>query len=163
MYGRNIKAYNRTKLEAEMLVATPYRITQMLFEGLIERINQAKGYVQSNDPANRAKFISKAVGILNGLQGAIDPSYDEELGNRIIGLYEYMKSRLNEANITNDTAPLDEVIKLITPIKEAWDQIPEEIRDEQNRVIMDKLKAQDDAQRESNRQGYAFSAQQQSE
>ena len=162
MYGRNIKAYNRTKLEAEMLVATPYRITQMLFEGLIERINQAKRYMQSNDPANRAKFISKAVGILNGLQGAIDPTYDEELGNRIIGLYEYMKNRLNEANITNDTAPLDEVIKLITPIKEAWDQIPEEIRDEQNRVIMDKLKAQDDAQRDSNRQGYAFSEPQQS-
>ena len=34
MYGRNLKAYNRTKLEAELLVASPHRVTQMLFEGL---------------------------------------------------------------------------------------------------------------------------------
>ena len=33
MYGRNLKAYNRTKLEAELLVASPHRVTQMLFEG----------------------------------------------------------------------------------------------------------------------------------
>ena len=59
MYGRNLKAYNRTKLEAELLVASPYRITQMLFEGFIERVNQAKGYMQSNDLALKANYITR--------------------------------------------------------------------------------------------------------
>lgn len=155
-YGRNLKAYNRTKLEAELLVATPYRVTQMLFEGLIERLSQAKGYIETGDLAKKADFISKAMGIINGLQGAVDPSYDEELGARIIGLYDYMKIRLNDANATNSTEPIDEVIKLITPIKEAWDQIPVEIQDEQNIAITKKHEEFDAAQRERNRKGFAY-------
>lgn len=155
-YGRNLKAYNRTKLEAELLVASPHRVTQMLFEGLIERMNQAKGYMEGGDNANRATCIGKAIGILNGLQGAVDPSYDEELGNRIIDLYEYMKSRLNDANSLNDPAPIDEVIRLITPIKEAWDNIPEDIREEQNEAINKKFGEVDAAQQESNRKGFAY-------
>lgn len=156
MYGRNLKAYNRTKLEAEILVASPYRLTQMLFEGLIERVNQAKGCMQSEDLALKANYITKAIGILNGLQGAIDVSFDEELGNRMIGLYEYMKDRLNDANINNSVEPLDEVIKLITPIKEAWDKIPEDIRDEQNAAIANKFKEIEEAQKERNSKGFAY-------
>lgn len=156
MYGRNLKAYNRTKLEAELLVASPHRITQMLFEGLIERLNQAKGYIDTGDFAKKADFISKAMGILNGLQGAVDVSYDEELGNRIIGLYDYMKERLNDANTTNTTEPIDEIIRLITPIKEAWDNIPDDIKDEQNAAIAKKHEEIDAIQRERNRKGYAF-------
>lgn len=156
-YGRYMKAYNRTKVEAEINVATPYRITQMMFEGLIERLNQAKGYIELGDLEKKALYLGKALGILNGLQSAVDPSYDEELGYRIIGLYEYLKERVNDANANNDIAPIDEVIRMMTPIKEAWDNIPPEIRDEQNIAITKKFEEQDAMQRESNRKGYAFS------
>lgn len=156
MYGRNLKAYNRTKLEAELLVASPHRVTQMLFEGLIERLNQAKGHIETRDPAKKAEFIGKAMGILNGLQGAVDPSYDPELGNRIIGLYDYMKDRLNDANINDDIGAIDEIIRLITPIKEAWDNIPDDIKEEQNKAITDKFESIDEQQRERNRKGYAY-------
>ncbi len=156
MYGRNLKAYNRTKLEAELLVASPHRVTQMLFEGLIERLNQAKGFIETKDYAKKSTFIGKAMGILNGLQGSVDPSYDPELGERIIGLYEYMKDRLNDANVNNDAEPINEVIKLITPIKEAWDQIPEDIREEQNLNITKKFEEMDAAQRERNSKGFAY-------
>lgn len=155
-YGRNLKAYNRTKLEAELLVASPHRVTQMLFEGLIERMNQAKGFMETGDNAGRATCLGKAIGILNGLQGAVDPSYDEELGHRIIDLYEYMKNRLNDANSNNEVAPIDEVIRLITPIKEAWDNIPEDVREEQNEAINKKFGEVDAAQQESNRKGFAY-------
>ncbi|MCI6862626.1 MAG: flagellar export chaperone FliS [Anaerobiospirillum succiniciproducens] len=156
MYGRNLKAYNRTKLEAELLVASPHRVTQMLFEGLIERLNQAKGHIETRDPAKKAEFIGKAMGILNGLQGAVDPSYDPELGNRIIGLYDYMKDRLNDANINDDIGAIDEIIRLITPIKEAWDNIPDDIKEEQNKAITEKFESIDEQQRERNRKGYAY-------
>lgn len=156
MYGRNLKAYNRTKLEAELLVASPHRVTQMLFEGLIERLNQAKGHIETRDPAKKAEFIGKAMGILNGLQGAVDPSYDPELGNRIIGLYDYMKDRLNDANINDDIGAIDEIIRLITPIKEAWDNIPDDIKEDQNKAITEKFESIDEQQRERNRKGYAY-------
>jgi len=49
MYGRNLKAYKRTNLEAELSVADPHRIIQMMYEGLIERLSQAKGAIFRND------------------------------------------------------------------------------------------------------------------
>ena len=67
-----------------------------------------------------------------------------------------MKDRLNDANINNTTEPLDEVIKLITPIKEAWDQIPEDVREEQNAAITKHFAEIDAAQKERNRKGFAY-------
>ena len=135
MYGRYMKAYRKTDVEAEISVANPHRVVQMLFEGLLDRLAQAKGAILRKDYGYKSERISKAIGIINGLQMSIDPSYDEEAGRRLIDLYEYMKERLNEASVNLDVAPIDEVISLVTPIKEAWDNIPEEERERVNEII----------------------------
>lgn len=135
MYGRNLKAYKKTNLEAELSVADPHRIIQMLFEGLIERLAQAKGAILRKDYEYKSDRISKAVGIINGLQGSIDRKYDPELGDRMYALYDYMKELLATASAQLTTEPIDEVIKLITPIKQAWDQIPQDVKDQVNAQI----------------------------
>ena len=43
MYNRNLKAYKTTSLDAEMAVADPHRVIQMLMQGLLERLAQAMG------------------------------------------------------------------------------------------------------------------------
>ena len=68
MYGRNLKAYKRTNLEAELSVADPHRIIQMMYDGLIERLSQAKGAILRNDFEYKANRLDKAIGIINGLQ-----------------------------------------------------------------------------------------------
>ena len=45
MYGRNLKAYQRTNVNAEISVADPYYVTKMLFQGAYERMAQAKGAI----------------------------------------------------------------------------------------------------------------------
>ncbi len=135
MYGRYMKGYRKTKLEAELSVATPHRVLQMMFEGLLERLAQAKGAIEIQDLAAKSEMLSKAVGIINGLQMSIDQSVDPELGQRLSQMYEYMKQRLNDASVSLDTAAIDEVIELITPIKEAWDNIPSDVRDKMNAVL----------------------------
>ncbi|MBQ9274593.1 MAG: flagellar export chaperone FliS [Succinivibrio sp.] len=136
MYGRNLRAYKKTNLEAELSVADPHRIIQMMFEGLLQRLSQAKGAIERKDFAYKSDRISKAVGIINGLQMSLDRSKDPELGDRMSALYTYMKERLNVATTTLETAPIDEVIKLVMPIKQAWDSIPENIKQETNAKIL---------------------------
>ena len=41
MYGRNLKAYQKTNINAELSVADPYVVTKMLFQGLNDRMAQA--------------------------------------------------------------------------------------------------------------------------
>ncbi len=124
MYGRNLKAYKKTNIEAELAVADPHRIIQMLYEGLIERLSQAKGAIIRNDMEYKANRISKAMGILYGLQNFLDKKADPELYERLYALYGYMIELLNKAQVSLKTEPIDECINLIIPIKQAWDQIP---------------------------------------
>ena len=136
MYGRNLKAYKKTNLEAELSVADPHRVIQMMYEGLIERLSQAKGAIMRHDYEYKADRISKAVGIINGLQSALDNRSNPELGQRMFALYDYMKELLTKASVSLDTAPIDVVINLILPIKQAWDQIPQDIKEKTNQQIL---------------------------
>ena len=136
MYGRNLKAYKKTNLEAELSFADPHRVIQMMYEGLIERLSQAKGAIMRHDYEYKADRISKAVGIINGLQSALDNRSNPELGQRMFALYDYMKELLTKASVSLDTAPIDEVINLILPIKQAWDQIPQDIKEKTNQQIL---------------------------
>ena len=135
MYGRNLKAYQRTNLEAELSVANPHRVVQMMFEGLLERLSQSKGAILRKDYEYKADRISKATGIINGLEMSLDPKQDPELAERMAALYEYMKDRLNEASLKLDVAPIDEVIELLLPIKQAWDNIPESEKEKANSIL----------------------------
>lgn len=128
MYGRNLKAYKKTNLEAEISVADPHRIITMMYDGLFERIAQAKGAIERKDYKYKADRIDKALAIVTGLQTGIDMSQGE-VSQNFYDLYEYIKGRLNDASIALDTAPLDEIVKLMTPIKEAWEKIPQTEKD----------------------------------
>ena len=138
MYGRNLKAYKKTSLEAELSVASPHRVIQMLFNGLIERLSQAKGAIERKDYEYKANRISKAMGIIEGLQGALERKENPALGDKMYALYDYMKQLLDQASVSLDEKPIDEVINLITPIKNAWDNIPEDIKQKTNAEIVAK-------------------------
>ena len=135
MYGRNLKAYRKTNLEAELSVADPHRVVQMMFEGLLERLSQAKGAILRKDYEYKADRISKATGIINGLQMSLDDKQDPELAKRMYALYDYMKELLTSASVKLDVAPIDEVIELLLPIKQAWDNIPESEKQKAQAVL----------------------------
>lgn len=124
MYNRNLKAYKTTSLDAEMAVADPHRIIQMLMQGLLERLAQSKGAIERRDYAAKSASISKAMAILNGLQDSLDLSFDQ-IPQDLYALYDYMKERLMDASRNMVCEPIDEVANLIITIKSAWDNIPE--------------------------------------
>lgn len=128
MYGRNLKAYKTTSLEAEISVADPHKIVSMLYTGLFERIAQAKGAIERKDYAYKADRIDKAIAILTGLQTGLDMNQGE-ISKNFFELYAWAKERLNYASTKLDTSALDEVIKILLPVKQAWEQIPQADKD----------------------------------
>lgn len=124
MYGRNLRAYQKTNLEAELSVADPHRIVQMMFEGMLERLAQIKGAIERKD------YAYKALGIINGQQTSLDRSQDPGLYDRLYALYDYIKELVNKASVELSMEPIDEVARLIAPIKQAWDKITPEAKAE---------------------------------
>lgn len=125
MYQKNLKAYKTNVLEAEMSVADPHRVIQLMMNGLLERLAMAKGAIDRKDYEAKAVAISKAQAIINGLQDSIDMTQGE-ISERLYVLYDYMKQRLMDASVNMDKQPLDEIANLMITIKTAWDKIPDE-------------------------------------
>ena len=79
MYGRNLKAYQKTNVNAELSVADPYYVTKLLYQGLFERIAQAKGAIERGDLALKAKKLSTATAILENLRSTPERSSGKEI------------------------------------------------------------------------------------
>jgi len=124
MYKKNLQAYKTQSLEAEVSVADPHRIIQLMMQGVLERLAQAKGAISRRNFEMKSETISKAQALLNGLQDSLDMSQGK-LSDDLYALYDYMKDRLTYASVKLDTNAVDEVANLMITIKSAWDQIPE--------------------------------------
>jgi len=121
------KAYSSVHLESRVSDASPHRLIQMLLEGALERIAQAKGAIQQNQIQRKSNLINKAVSIVGGLQGSLVDVGDGDLTANLDSLYDYMIRRLLLANLKNDEHILDEVCSLLQDIKGAWDGIAAEV------------------------------------
>ncbi len=124
MYKRNIKAYTAGNLAADLATADPHRVIQLMMQGCLELLAQAKGPIERQDMEAKSVAISKAQGLLHGLQDALDMSQGA-MAEDLYGLYAYMDERIWDASLARDIAPLDEVMGLMLTIKSGWDQLPE--------------------------------------
>ena len=124
MYGRNLRAYQKTTVNAEISVADPYYVTKLLYQGLFERLAQAKGAIERGDLALKAKKLSTATAILENLRSTLDFSQSKTIAQGLYDIYSYMIDQVAEASLNLMTQPIDNAIRALMPIKNAWDSIP---------------------------------------
>lgn len=118
-----LRQYQKIGAQAQTSEASPHRLVQMLMEGGLDRIAQAKGAIERKDIANKGVFISKAIGIIGGLREGLDLENSMDTLGDLDSLYTYMMTRLTEANIKTDPKILDEVAGLLRTVKDGWDAI----------------------------------------
>ncbi|GJM04250.1 MAG: B-type flagellar protein FliS [marine bacterium B5-7] len=121
-----LKQYNKINLHTGIESASPHRLIQMLLEGALGKLAQAKGHMKLSDVAKKGEDVSMAISIIGGLRDSLDHEKGGEIAINLDSLYEYMTYRLMEANLKNDVAMLDEVYGLLMEIKSAWDAIAEQ-------------------------------------
>ena len=124
MYVRNLRAYQKTTVNAEISVADPYYVTKLLYQGLFERLAQAKGAIERGDLALKAKKLSTATAILENLRSTLDFSQSKSIAQGLYDIYSYMIDQVAEASLNLMTQPIDNAIRALMPIKKAWDSIP---------------------------------------
>lgn len=123
-----MRQYKSVGLHGGIADANSHRLVQMLIEGALERIAQAKGNVERNEISTKGENISAAISIIDALQSSLDKQKGGEIASNLEALYDYMNRRLLEANVNNDVAILNEVTSLILEVKGAWDAIPDEVK-----------------------------------
>jgi flagellar protein FliS len=127
---KGINAYKKGNLKQDIATADPHRLTLMLMQGALDRVAYAKGSIERREFEAKAEHLSRVTAILINLRDTLDMEVGGELSQNLFSLYDYMIEKTNNAHATNSVADLDEVIQLLTPIKDAWLQIPQEAKEE---------------------------------
>ena len=118
-----MRQYQSVNTQAKAVDASPHRLIQMLMEGGLSRLAQARGAMDRGQVAMKGELIGKAIAIVGGLREGLDLEKGGEVAVNLDRLYEYMITRLFEANLHNTVAPLDEVVVLLRNVKSGWDAI----------------------------------------
>ncbi len=118
--------YRDVKARGSLSDASPHRVVQVMYQTALDRLSEAKGHMERGDVAPKTETISKALGIIEGLQLNLDRDRGGEVAENLNSLYEYMTHTLLRANVENKPERLDEVTVLLLELKSAWDAIAAE-------------------------------------
>lgn len=104
--------------------ASPYQLVAMLFQKLLDNIATAKGAITQGNYAKKGTELSNAIAIINVLESSLDFEQGGDISNNLASLYLFCSEQLLEASVNNDIDKLNEIARILIPIKSGWDSIP---------------------------------------
>lgn len=119
MYNKGTQAYLQTQVQSR----TPVELVVMLYDGAIKFLGQARDAMASGDLVGKRHALSRGLAIIQELQNMLNMEAGGEIATRLDGLYTYIQGRCYEANAQRSADGLDEAIKLLTPLRDAWADI----------------------------------------
>jgi flagellar protein FliS len=119
-----VNAYAKVGMETGVISASPHKLIVMLFDGALVSVTAAIMHMKAGDIPAKGAAISKAIMIIDsGLRAALDKKAGGEIAEGLDALYEYMGSRLLQANLKNQVDILEEVQRLLGELRGAWNAI----------------------------------------
>lgn len=118
-----LAAYGAVKVHSAIEGASPPQLISMLFDGVSSRLNQSLTAIEAGEIAKKGELISQTISILEYLTAVLDENKAPEVANNLQGLYRYMVKTLLNANINNDPTAVQEVISLMTEVRDAWTEM----------------------------------------
>ena len=113
-----VKQYQKTTVET----ASNEKILIMLYDGAIQFLNKAKIALNEKNWEQSHNNLMGAQKIIEEFINTIDKEPNPELAKNHISLYEYFITRLVQANMKHEIAPIDEVLKFLKELKATWEQ-----------------------------------------
>ena len=101
------------------------RLILMMYDGALQATSQAIECMHRKDVAGQSKHILKTQDIINELSLALDMKQGGEVSKTLEQLYQFVLNQLIQANLTSDTMYLESIIKVLSPLRDAWSRIAE--------------------------------------
>ncbi len=108
--------------EIQIKTAGQGKLIVMLYDGIINNLEQAKEYISKKNIQESHNKIVKAQDIIMELIFSLNMEAGE-IAQKLYSLYMYFHKRLLEANIYKDPKIIDEVLKMVKELREVWAQV----------------------------------------
>lgn len=120
LHARGASAYRQVQVESS---ESPLELVVMLYDGALASLSQARDALSRHDLVAKGRSMSKAMSIVGHLQSTLNMDVGGEVAQELDRLYLYIIERLLDANMKGAVEPIDESIKLLTTLRDAWSQI----------------------------------------
>jgi flagellar protein FliS len=115
----SIAAYRRTQVQSR----TPLELVVMLYDGTLQSLSAARAAIELKNIPARRDAISRALAIISELQSTLNLEEGGAVAASLDELYEFASRRLLDAAMKNDVTPIDEVSRLFSTLRNAWQTI----------------------------------------
>ncbi len=115
-----LREYGQAHAHGLVTDADPHRLVQMLFDGALDAIAQARGHMTRGETPEKGAMISRAIGVVDGLRALLNMDAGGDIARNLRDLYGYVMNTLLRANLGNDERALDEAAALLNEIRGAW-------------------------------------------
>lgn len=107
----------------QILNASPKKLVVLLYDGCIKNMKLAEISIEEGklEAANNA--LIKAQDIIAELAGTLSFDQGGEIAKNLESIYDYVKTKLIEANRTKDVAAIQQASKMMEELREAWAEI----------------------------------------
>lgn len=119
------EALNKYK-QNSIMTATPEELTLMLYDGAIKFMNIGKYSIENSELEKAHSSLIRAQDIILELNYSLDMNY--EISKGIRGLYEFVLSKLVDANINKDAKAIDDAIIIVNDMRETWKEVIKQIK-----------------------------------
>lgn len=120
------RAYQTTQVQME----DPLGLVVRLYDGMLMFLRRGAECLATGQRASASEAIRRAADIVGELQAVLDLQEGGEVAANLDRLYAYARRRIMESHLGADPAGLDEVVRLLTPLRDAW----AEARDKQPEI-----------------------------
>ena len=121
------EAYKQVGIET----ASQGKLIVMLFNGAIQRAEEAKRQMASNNTESVHNSLIRSQEIIGELRGALDMSTGEVAAN-LDRIYEYFQHLLVSANIRKDAELIDNCVELMTSLRDTWEEVFSKVATEES-------------------------------
>ncbi len=107
--------------------ATPGQLILMLFDGALRFIGAAEQGFKEENVVKRNELVHnnivRALNIIRELQNSLNMEAGGEFASQMYGLYDFMSTQLQTANLEKKVEPLQLVYRLLGEIRDAWSEM----------------------------------------
>jgi flagellar secretion chaperone FliS len=110
-------------LATQVRSSTPLELVVLLYDAALRQATTARDAMVRRDVPARRAAVSKLMDIVGELQHTLDMERGGEIASRLDALYSWMLSRLLDATVQQDAAPIEEVHRVLTTLQSGWHDI----------------------------------------
>lgn len=110
--------------------AGPDKLLLMAYDGAIRFAKIGREKIKAGILDEKSINFSKSQAIIAELLVTLNSEVAPELVASLADLYSYIFNRLTDANLNDDTRAADEVIGILSDLRDAWSQAAQMLRDQ---------------------------------